>query len=110
MNSAEKLEFRQAIYDIVAAIPQGKVSTYGEIARLAGFPRYHRLAAKALQEPSAPDALPCHHVVNSQGRTAPLWPEQRQLLRAENVAFRPNGMVDMTRHRWDPNDLLNEPM
>ena len=41
-------------------------------------------------------------VVNSQGRTAPEWPEQSILLENEGVAFRSNGHVDMRRSRWNP--------
>ena len=44
--------------------------------------------------------LPCHRVVNAQGRLAPGWEEQRLLLQEEGVCFRKNGNVDMTRCLW----------
>ena len=44
---------------------------------------------------AAPEGLPCHRVVNSQGRTAPGWTRQRELLEAEGVLFRANGRVDL---------------
>ena len=44
---------------------------------------------------------PCHRVVNHAGRTAPGWPEQRALLEDEGVTFKPDGHVDLKRHRWD---------
>lgn len=50
----------------------------------------------------ASSRLPCHRVVNSQGRTVPAWPEQKILLENEDVAFRSNGHVDMRRSRWNP--------
>lgn len=40
-------------------------------------------------------------VVNSAGRTAPFWHEQRVLLLAEGVGFKENGYVDMKRFQWD---------
>ena len=44
--------------------------------------------------------FPCHRVVNSQGRTAPDWAEQRFLLEAEGVEFKPNGRVNMKKYQW----------
>lgn len=49
---------------------------------------------------AAPAGLPCHRVVNSAGRTAPHWTEQRPMLEAEGVRFRKNGCVDLTRSGW----------
>ena len=46
------------------------------------------------------NAIPCHRVVNSAGRTAPHWTEQRPMLEAEGVRFRKNGCVDLTRSGW----------
>ena len=46
--------------------------------------------------------LPCHRVVNKEGRTAPGWSKQRVLLEEEGVRFKPNGHVNMGRHQWEP--------
>ena len=43
----------------------------------------------------------CHRVVNSQGRTAPGWTGQRELLAAEGVRFRANGCVDLSASGWE---------
>lgn len=85
-------------YGIVAQIPSGLVTTYGRIAEMAGHPGASRAVGWAMQ--ACPGHLPAHRVVNSQGRIAPSWPEQRQRLEAEGVAFRPNGNVDLRRHLW----------
>ena len=45
--------------------------------------------------------LPCHRVVNSQGRLVPGWTEQRALLESEGVRFRANGFVDMKKSQWE---------
>ncbi|NLW79395.1 MAG: cysteine methyltransferase [Ruminococcaceae bacterium] len=90
--------FEQKILALVARIPPGCVASYGQLALLAGGPRWARRAGRALR--NAPDDLPCHRVVNAQGRTAPGWAGQRTLLEAEGVCFRPNGCVDMKNHRW----------
>lgn len=88
------------IYQTVAQIPYGKVSTYGQIAFLAGMPRCSRLVGRALSQ--APEGLPCHRVVNHAGRLAPQFFEQRELLRAEGVCFRNNGCVDLKQCLWHP--------
>lgn len=105
MTGIEKEEFRKAVYEIVAVIPKGKVLAYGEIATLAGYPGYHRLVGRALHDVPASMNLPCHRVVNSQGRLVPGWGEQRTLLSNEGVTFTPGGNVDMKRHKWEPMKL-----
>ena len=64
---------REAVYVIVAQIPRGRVLTYGEIARLAGYPNHSRLVGRIMRD--APDGqLPCHRVVSASGRLAALPP------------------------------------
>lgn len=92
--------FQQAIYELVRAIPAGNVSTYGQLAVLAGRPRNARLVGQILSR--CPKDVPAHRVVNHAGRTVPGWEEQRTRLQQEGITFRPNGMVDLTRHRWNP--------
>lgn len=91
-------EFDTEVYEVVAQIPAGRVTTYGQIARLVGMPGYARRVGRALA--SAPDALPCHRVVNAGGGLVPGWPRQRELLEAEGVSFRSNGCVDLTKALW----------
>lgn len=91
-------QFFERIYKIAGQIPEGCVATYGQLAFLSGFPRRARMAGRALA--FAPEGLPCHRVVNSAGRLAPGWAEQRALLEAEGVTFKENGCVDLKRHRW----------
>ena len=88
-------DFDAEVYDIVAQIPAGRVATYGQLARLVGMPGYARRVGRALA--AAPKGLPCHRVVNAAGRTAPGWTQQRELLEAEGVRFRPGGCVDLAQ-------------
>ena len=90
--------FDAEVYEVVAQIPAGRVVTYGQIARLVGMPGYARRVGRALAQ--APPGLPCHRVVNAAGRTAPGWTEQRELLEAEGVRFRPNGCADLAASNW----------
>lgn len=68
-----KEEFQQEVYNVVAAIPPGRVVTYGQIAYLIGKPQCSRMVGHAMHNVSAELRLPCHRVVNSQGRLAPFW-------------------------------------
>ena len=75
---------------MIAAIPRGQVSTYGEVARAAGLPGRARMTAYALRV--APDelALPWHRVLGAGGRIvfpsgSKQFREQARRLRAEGV-------------------------
>ena len=89
--------FDAAVYEVVAAIPAGRVASYGQVAILCGMPGRARRVGAALG--NAPQGIPCHRVVNAAGRIAPDWPEQRALLLAEGVGFCENGNVNMKKYR-----------
>ncbi len=92
------------IYEVLSAvseIPSGKVATYGQIARLIGRDNYSRLVGRVLSMAQYYGDYPCHRVVNHQGRLAPGWAEQKQLLSAEGVTFKSNGFVNLKLHKWD---------
>ena len=110
--------FRAAVYAMIARIPRGRVATYGQIARLAGYPRRARHVGQALANTPPGVVLPWHRVITAQGHiarrggaargsageaTAPAVAERRQLhlLQAEGVAFR-GGRVDLLRFGWQP--------
>ena len=98
--------FKQDVYEVVGAIPYGKVLTYGEIARLVGWPDHSRLVGRVMRGASAELGLPCHRVVNSQGRLAPGWQAQRALLEKEGVKIKATGCVDMSVSLWDVNHCI----
>ena len=100
MPQPHKETFYTDVYSIVKEIPRGKVISYGEIARLAGWPQHSRMVGKAMSQVPAALNLPCHRVVNSAGRTVPDWAEQRRLLEKEGVLFKANGCVDMKKCAW----------
>ena len=105
MTGEQARRFGMDVLDIVSQIPRGKVMTYGGIAALAGWPSHSRMVGRTLRY--SPDAigLPCHRVVNKEGRTAPGWSQQRTLLEAEGIRFKPNGHVIMEEYLWRPEIL-----
>jgi len=99
-------ETYKRIYDAVKRIPYGKVATYGQIAALAGNPRWSRVVGYALHVNPDPAGIPCFRVVNREGRTAPAFAfggadVQRALLEEEGVEFLANGNVDMQKFQWN---------
>lgn len=100
----EKNSF-ELIYEAVRRIPRGKVATYGQIAMLAGNPRWSRVVGYALHVNPEPGVIPCHRVVNRYGEPSSAFAfgginEQILLLRDEGVELT-DGRVDLTKYLWD---------
>ena len=92
----------EAIKRVIASIPRGRVSSYGEIAQRAGLPGRARLVGKVLGDSDV--ELPWHRVLRSSGQTA--FPpgsrgfrEQSQRLRTEGVVV-VNGRVNVQIYGW----------
>jgi len=97
----------QSIQNVIALIPWGQVTTYGEIAIRAGMPGRARLAGRVLRLASEPLKLPWHRVLRSDGRIAfPLesqqFYEQQQRLWFEGVEVY-EGRVNLKRYGWQRN-------
>lgn len=97
----------QKIYDIVCQIPEGNVATYGQVALLAGNPRWARVVGYALHNNPAPIVIPCHRVVNREGKVADAFAfgggdVQRELLGKEGIVFRADGTIDLKIYGWRP--------
>ena len=68
------------ILSVVAEIPESRVASYGQIARLIGREKNSRLVGKVLSMAEFYGDYPCHRVVNHAGRPAPNFREQRKRL------------------------------
>lgn len=98
MNTFDK------IYEVVRSIPEGKVASYGQVALLAGNPRWSRVVGYALHNNPSPGEIPCHRVVRRDGRVAKSFAFggeniQRMLLEEEGVSFIDEFTVDMQKHQ-----------
>lgn len=96
---------QEIVYEIVSAIPAGKVMTYGQIA-FAGGIKNPRHVGRYLHQNPDPDNIPCHRVVNAKGELAGAFAfggaeTQRKLLEAEGVEFI-QGKVNLLKDRWNP--------
>mgnify|MGYP002508135592 FL=1 len=93
----------EKIYDVVMKIPKGKVATYGQVAFLAGNPRWARVVGYALHNNPAPGIIPCHRVVNREGKTAAAFvfgggDAQRAMLENEGIVFEKDGHIDLKKY------------
>ena len=93
----------EKIYEVVKTIPKGKVATYGQVALLAGNPRWARVVGYALHVNPEPGVIPCHRVVNRFGKTSVAFAfggedMQRRLLEEEGVVFESDGTVDLKKY------------
>lgn len=96
----------ERIYEVVRKIPRGKVATYGQIAMMAGNPRWARVVGYALHSNPDPEHIPCFRVVNRFGGLAPAFAfggedEQARLLRAEGIEVRSDNTVDLEKYLWN---------
>lgn len=105
MSVQQARMFHDDVLNIVNQIPRGSVTTYGIIAAWAGWPAHARMVGRVLRYAPEAASMPCHRVVNKEGRTAPGWSQQRVLLESEGVSFKANGHVDMQRHQWEPEEI-----
>ncbi len=98
--------FFEKVYEQVKLIPLGKVATYGQIARLCGNKRMSRQVGWALHVNPEPYSIPCHRVVNRNGKVSSAFAfgganVQYELLKNEGVNFRDNETVDLKKHIWE---------
>lgn len=92
------------IYAVVRQIPRGRVATYGQVAALAGNPRWSRVVGYALHVNPDPAHIPCYRVVNRFGHVSDAFAfgggnRQIELLEAEGVPCH-DGVVDLGTYQW----------
>ena len=95
------------VYRVVKRIPEGRVSTYGQVAALAGMPRAARQVGYALNALSGDEDVPWHRVINAKGEISARGEHeyadlQRSLLEAEGVDFDRRGRTDLETYGWKP--------
>lgn len=97
-------EFRNKVYKIIARVPEGFVTTYGDVAGLAGHAHASRIVGGIAHY--GPTELPWHRLVNRFGGLAAGFPGGRevqlQLLEAEGIACTDFVVDDFGKKRWRP--------
>lgn len=101
MTTPDRISEEQ-VWQIVNAIPAGRVATYGQVASLAGFPQNSRLVGRILSRLPRGTRLPWHRVINSAGRISNPNAD-RQLRRLKREGVTPiRGRISLTEYGWRP--------
>lgn len=95
--------FHARVYAVVRRVPEGCVTTYGDVAAALGSPRVARHVGWALAA-LTDDSVPWHRVINARGQISGRGELgradlQRRLLEDEGIVFRGH-TVDMKAHRY----------
>jgi O-6-methylguanine DNA methyltransferase len=99
-------EFRSRVLRAVRSIPVGRVSTYGDVARLAGRPRAWRAVGTIMRTCNEP-GVPCHRVIGSGGRLGGYGGNEamkRALLQAEGLTLVNGRVRQFSLLRWQKGD------
>jgi len=105
---AEKESFFTMVHEVARLIPEGRVTSYGAIARYLGAAKSARMVGWAMNSSfSSENPVPAHRVVNSQGLLtgAANFPEpdmMQKLLENEGVTISHNKVKDFQNLFWDP--------
>ncbi|SIO95179.1 MGMT family protein [Vibrio spartinae] len=107
-HSDDKQQFLAQVFTVIHQIPPGKVSTYGDVAKMAGYPGYARHVGKALGQLPKGSTLPWFRVINSKGEislSGPDFERQRTELVAEGIPISSNGKISLRCYRWQPGSM-----
>jgi O-6-methylguanine DNA methyltransferase len=96
---------KQKVYAMLQTIPRGKVTTYGDLAKMLGNQKWARSVGNVLHENPDGEKYPCYKVVNSMGKLSHAYAfggldEQKRRLEKDGITVE-NGKVDLTRYRYD---------
>ncbi len=112
--SAEIASVYSRIYRCIQRIPEGKVATYGQIAKLIEASGA-RQVGYALSSTPADMNLPWHRVINAKGEISQRSDgkadsEQQTRLLAEGVMLNKHGQINLLQYRWQPSfeDFLDD--
>jgi methylated-DNA-protein-cysteine methyltransferase-like protein len=93
--------FERRVLTVVSRIPPGRVTTYGDVARMAGKPRAARAVGNILRQADR-SGLPYHRVIAAGGRLGGYTnlALKRTLLAAEGLVLTPRSVAGFARVRW----------
>lgn len=100
-------DLRDNVYRLMIELPADKVTTYGDLAAMAGSPRAARIVGGIAHQ--GPEELPWHRLVNAEGGLAIGYPggqeAQRQLLAQDGIECDEEYRIkDFGERRWRPQE------
>ncbi|AWH84048.1 cysteine methyltransferase [Flavobacterium album] len=99
--------FFERVYEVVKQVPEGRVTSYGTIAKYLGAARSARMVGWAMNACGGRDDVPAHRVVNRVGLLSGKHHFEgtnlmQQLLENEGVKVKENKVVKFEKLFWDP--------
>ena len=112
MSSKKPNDFYMRVYEVVAQIPRGYVTSYGAISKYLGVESGARMVGYAMNNYVSAEIgfeIPAHRVLNRLGQlTGRAYfggDTVRERLEQEGVTFTEEYTVDMEKHFWNPFEL-----
>ena len=107
IKATDNDNFFERVYEIARQIPEGKVTSYGAIAKALGTARSARMVGWAMNATHNRDDVPAHRVVNRIGMLSGKHHFDgtnlmQQLLENEGIEVIDNQIVDFEKHFWQP--------
>ncbi len=102
MSIKNNSSFNEKCYSILRKVPKGKVTTYKEIAKKLNSKAYRAVGNAMNKNPYAPE-VPCHRVVNSDGRIGGFASGARkkiEMLKREGVEIDKNNKIDLKKYLY----------
>ncbi len=105
---ADSSSFYQDVFELVQLIPEGRVTSYGAIAKYLGAARSSRLVGWAMNQSHKQDApIPAHRVVNRIGLLSgkmhfPTPTDMEDRLKAEGIVVIDDQIQNFETVYWDP--------
>jgi O-6-methylguanine DNA methyltransferase len=107
-------DFQKKVYELMTRIPKGKVTTYGELAKVLGGPHFSRAVGNAVRDNPFAPKVPCHRVIRSSGEIGGFCGETSgenverkiKMLQEEGVNVDNSGRIDLKKYLVRGGDLL----
>ena len=112
--TSENENFFEKVYQVARLIPEGRVTSYGAIAKYLGAARSARMVGWAMNASHNTEDIPAHRVVNKVGLLTGKHHFDgtnlmQQLLESEGVEIVDYQIVNLEKYFWDPfKELLAE--
>jgi len=105
--AAKDLNFFERVYEVVRKIPDGRVCSYGLIARYLGSPQSARMVGWAMNASHIKEDVPAHRVVNRLGLLTGKQHFEgtnlmQQLLESEGIEVKENQILNFDQCLWNP--------
>ena len=109
----EVTDFQKRVYELMARIPKGKVTTYGELAKAIGGSKFSRAVGNAARDNPFAPKVPCHRVIRSSGDIGGFCGETSgenvekkiKMLKEEGVSVDSAGRIDIKKYLVKAEDL-----